>query len=129
VELLLYLFNSTHNCAIIEAFMVTAMKKCLICGLLFVTVVEPTAACFAYHKQSDSFHIATATPTFLPHKPYPEMEIELHPHNHPEDKSPFGVNETGVVAIGTAPGTITKALSYTVDTLIREPVNERMVNG
>jgi hypothetical protein len=92
-----------------------AIKKCLVCGLLLATVIEPTAICFADHKKPDSLYISTATPAFLPNKPYPEMEIELHPHNHPEDKSPFGVNESVVVASGTAPGTITKPLSYTVD--------------
>jgi hypothetical protein len=96
------------------------MKKCLICGLLLVTVIEPTAICFAYHKQPDSFHISAAPPAFLPYKPAPEMDIELHPHTHPEDKSPFGVNQNVVVAIGTAPGTITKTLSYTVDSLKRK---------
>ena len=93
------------------------MKKCFICGLLLVTVIEPTAICFAYHKQLDSFHISAATPAFLPYKHDPEMGIEFHPHNHPEDRSPFGVNENVVVASGTAPGTITKTLSYTVDAL------------
>jgi hypothetical protein len=91
------------------------MKKCLICGLLLVTVIEPTAICFAYHKQPEAFHISVSTHAVLPFKPDPEIEIELHPHNHPEDRSPFGVNETVVVASGTVPGTITKPLVYKVN--------------
>jgi hypothetical protein len=96
------------------------MKKCLICGLLLVTVIEPTAICFAYHKQPESFHISSSTQALHPYNLDPEIGIELHPHNHPEDRSPFGVNETVVVASGTIPGSITKTLSYTVDALIRE---------
>jgi hypothetical protein len=53
------------------------------------------------------------------YKPELGIELEEHPHIHPEDQSPLGYTETVMVASGTG-SAITKTLTYTTNSMLED---------
>jgi|SRR3954451_10277754 len=88
--------------------------RCVICLLIVLSAFEPTAILLAFHEHHDT----PVADIYLVRADMSEFDPE--PHTHEESKALFGVNDTVVVASGTATPRITKSLGYTVDALLAD---------
>lgn len=92
-------------------------KKCVICGLLFLTVAEPPLILLASQDfKKEVPHLTTYVTKFLPfHEKSPHAEFHHTEHTHQEDKSPSTTRTTFKTTSG---GTISQNATFTADGII-----------